>query len=107
MIETQCVPATMNMLPAAFNIRSRLFSVVYKALHNLIPTCFSHSSFTEQVLFFKPPRLQQCHPSSPFPSKVTPNNSWLRHHCSQEAHHVTLYPGHLLFDFSAIPKSQH
>lgn len=57
MIETQCVPATMNMLPAAFNIMSRLLSVVYKALHNLIPAYFSHSSFTEQVLLFKPPCL--------------------------------------------------
>lgn len=31
----------MNMLPTALNVRSKLFSVVYKALPNLVPAHFS------------------------------------------------------------------
>lgn len=87
------------MLSAALNIRSKLFGVVYKALYNLVPAHFSPSQlyWTNLVFcFFHLPglwhavgaTLQQCHPTSPFLSSLTPNNSWRRHHFSQEA-----YPG--------------
>lgn len=97
-----------NMFSAALNIRSKLFSVVPKALCNLVPAHFSPFQlyWTNLVFCFSSPRLshavvsalQQSHPTCPFLSQLTPNNSWLRHHFSQEAYPETPpCPGHLIF----------